>query len=136
MGMKYCLGFLLLSLAMSAPCYAQNKVDDCDISVGTATDQYFCAQEQLAAREKKLNAGIEKTLLNSKGVEGAEEVGARILSAQKAWLQYRNDWCAQTYNSNAPIHAPSQSFSITQCQISKTNERIQEVMASDLYLNP
>ena len=101
-----------------------------ECSSGGTLDQYFCFSEKLDKREKEMNDAIKKSISsinNEWGAEATKEIRERMQSTQEVWIKYRDGQCIQDYYTKAEIHPPSQSLSATECKLSKTNERIQEI---------
>lgn len=111
---------------------AEIKAIDLECSNGTALDQYFCFVEKLKPLEDRLEKEFQANVANSRspwGKAAEEETRARLITTQKAWIEYRNGYCSRNYYTKAPTHPPSESRSITRCKIIKTVERLNETMA-------
>lgn len=113
--------FMAAALALLASDGAQAAVN-CKSSDLSQADMDMCAGRDFTAADVKLNA-LYKTMMSKYDAPNQ----AKLKTAEKAWLGYRDAEC--DYETNGTAGGTINPMMDTMCRTDKTNARIKELTA-------
>lgn len=109
---------------------ADGPPGECEVPGLDRAARLACLSRALAALDAEMTAALEDARFEAKVADamvGAEEAGARLAEAQRAWVAYRDAECALTGSLTLPRE--DRTLRALSCRIALTERRRDELRA-------
>nr|CAD6409360.1 hypothetical protein REQ54_00556 [Rhizobium sp. Q54] len=127
---KYSLAFLLVGWTLATAAPAQDQPDvDCEKAM-TQMEMTYCAEQDFAEADERLNAQYKVTRQAMKdwdgdAMDGLGSAAEALLASQRAWLTFRDAQCAfYGYQARGGTMEPMLIYG---CQAELTRQRTQQL---------